>query len=138
MKKKRKKEKNKGGRRGEFGLGGGGRYPPPPLLPKPQTSLGFGEEVPPLPSPPPTLSGEVLFFSLFSFFFVIFQKFWEGLSLGEGLLPSQTQTHRRHPPNRRGGVSRHRQVWSTLGSASSARRVRVAQEPSPTCICWRL
>ena len=30
---------------------------------------------------------------------------------------------------------RHSQVWSTLGSASSASRVRAAQEPSPSCIC---
>ena len=37
----------------------------------------------------------------------------------------------------RAEVSRHRHVWCTLGSASSASRVRVAQEPSPSCICRR-
>ena len=40
-------------------------------------------------------------------------------------------------PNRRDGVSRHLPVWSTLGSASSANRVRFAQELSPSCICRR-
>ena len=42
---------------------------------------------------------------------------------------------RKAGPNRRGGLSRHSQVWSTLGSASSASRVRAVQEPSPSCIC---
>ena len=44
---------------------------------------------------------------------------------------------RKAGPNRRGGLTRHSQVWSTLEPASSASRVRAAQEPSPSYICRR-